>query len=220
MHCSRFAPNGWRRVLARNDNGSYIRKQQLRRRLREKLGDDACVLEGFTGEGRLYRGCWAGLRGATIDLDGDKVAAAAAERPTWAVYCGDTEQALLAGWMAHVPWDVLDLDPYGSPWHFLQAWFVSSRVRASTTHVMVTDGFFTRRGLAFPCRALWPTARRERMTISTRMYEDTVRERLGQWARDAGCTIGRLDSIPDHMMRLYQIEVHSSRGCSSSVGIA
>ncbi|MEO0987504.1 MAG: hypothetical protein AAFY20_18490 [Cyanobacteria bacterium J06639_14] len=36
---------------------------------------------------------------------------------------------------------MLDVDPYGSPWPTIRAWFESDRPRAETLHVVVNDGF-------------------------------------------------------------------------------
>lgn len=165
------------------DNGSFAPKARLRVELLAALGRPR-VLEGFTGEGRLYRACWSGCAGATIDKDEGKARDAARERPTWAVYQGDTRNALRAGWMAHVPFEVVDLDAYGSPWGFVQAWFASSRARAPLTHILLTDGYMVNACTAMPCRVLFP---------GFGAGDTEIRDRAHRLTKEA-CAAGTIDN--------------------------
>jgi len=169
------------------DNGSFIAKQRARLRLVREIQPDARIFEAFAGEGRLYAGAWSDFgRGACIDKDEAKCRDAARQRPTWAVYRGDSERLLLAGIGAGVAWDVLDLDAYGSPWPFLRAWFRSTRERAGVTHVLMTDGYCARVGLATACRALFPERKGLRRDTSVPVYFESVHARVSEWAADAG----------------------------------
>lgn len=136
------------------DNSAWALKQAIRQRVADGLADGSEVLEAFAGEGKMYRSVWRRFRGACIDLDAKKAEAAACERPDWAVYMGDSIKALRGGWMAHRRFDVVDLDAYGEPWTAFGAWCDSSRARADVTSIVLTDGYFARRGLA-GCRVLW-----------------------------------------------------------------
>lgn len=145
------------------DNGSHAAKTILRQRVLAAT-PGARVLEGFTGEGRMYRSVWCdAAAGATIDILQAKARDAARERPAWAVYRGDTEKALRAGWAGHVPWEIVDLDAYGSPWPFVMAWFESRRLRAPTTTLILTDGYMRQASMANPCRALFQGQRPARV---------------------------------------------------------
>lgn len=174
-------------------NGSFGAKQLLRRQIREQAGEGARVLEGFAGEGRMYRGCWHGLRGACIDIAEAKASAAARERPHWACYRADTEKALAAGLGSLQRWDVVDLDAYGSPWKFLRAYLTSRRLFAPVTHIVLTDGYMVQRNSTNPCQALFPAMKGQaeessggkrltRMNIERDEYLEIAAARVQGWA--------------------------------------
>lgn len=207
------------------DNGSFVAKQRIRAELRAHLGAPT-VLEGFAGEGRLYRACWAGLRGATIDKNEAKARDAGRERgSSWAVYLGDTLKALGAGWMAHHPFDVVDLDAYGSPWPFLRAWLTGRRARASRTHVLLTDGYMATASISPRCVALFAspavdrpqhidTMRRPlRMDVPAALYLETARIRIQEWM-PAGGSLLRFETVADKRMRLHSLEFAFALGSS------
>jgi len=193
----------------KRDNGSAAAKAKFRNAVARSLPDEARILEGFAGEGRMYRACWSAFSGATIDKNETKARDAARARPTWAVYSGDTERALWAGWMSRVPFDVVDLDAYGSPWPFVRAWFDSERTRAPTTHLVLTDGYMRQASMAPPCRALFPNRKGQRFDCRPEMYHSAMVDRLAEWSGDAGLRAELVRSVKDRNMVLHQIEVRS-----------
>lgn len=143
-----------------SDNGSWVAKQSLRDAVAAVRSGP--VLECFAGEGRMYRACWIGRRGITNDKDPLKARDAAAARPTWGVYSGDTERMLRAGWGAETPFGIVDVDAYGEPWPFVAAWYDSPRVRAPITELVLTDGYMAQASLAPLSRVLFGGRGRER----------------------------------------------------------
>lgn len=188
----------------KKDNGSGIAKQRIRLDVAQQLEPDAQILEGFCGEGQMFATCWGMFRGATMDRDEMKIAEATRRRPRWACYIGNTENALRDGWMGHVPFDVVDLDAYGSPWPFVRAWALSTRRRAASTTMILTDGYMRRASLAMPCRALFP-GHKGRMDVSPALYHEAVLARLAEWSSPWGALHLRR-SVRDKRMVLHIVE--------------
>lgn len=190
------------------DNGSGVAKARLRSRLAASLPADARILEGFAGEGHLYRVCWRPFGGATIDRDDAKARASAIERPSWAVYRGDTEKALLFGWLGKQIFDVVDLDCYGSPWLFVRAWFLGVRARAAVTTLILTDGYLARASLSWLDATLFGGAKRMRQNVSPQLYHETAAAKLSSWASRAGEQIASFDTyVLSH--RAHSIQMHA-----------
>lgn len=194
------------------DNGSFVAKQRQRLRVAACLPPGARVLDGFAGEGRIWRGCWSSFAGACLDKDERKVREAARERAGWACYAGDTERALGGGFMRHVPFDVVDLDAYGSPWPFLWAWLRSERVRAPLTHVFLTDGYMRQASRARACSALFPGAKGRNQDMPPELYLATVRAKVGEWSAPAGVVPSEMDTIAHRYMRLHYLTFATPSG--------
>jgi hypothetical protein len=180
------------------DNGSGPAKARLRARLTRGLPPESRILDLFAGEGYLYRQVWRRfVRGATLDKDEAKVRAAAEERPTWACYGGDAKRLLESGWLAAVPFDVVDVDCWGSPWSFVEAWF-RPRQRRPTTLLILTDKYATHRSISTPDRALFGQGAARR-TLTETDYRDAVLRLLSRLDAEAGTTteileVGALDN--------------------------
>lgn len=185
-------------------NGSHLQKQRIRLRIRRQyLDDDASVLEAFAGEGRIYRGCWAGLRGVCIDIAKNKASAAARERPRWACYAADSEKALAAG-LGSQPHDVCDLDAFGAPWKFAKAYLQSRRQFAPVTHLVMTDGYLRQRGRV-PDRCLFPDAEEKgAVSLSVGAYLELAEQRLASWLPH-GMTAEWVDVVLPKSMALYHV---------------
>lgn len=205
---------------AQKDNGSLRAKQRQRLRFTAELGDDARVLEGFTGKGAMYRACWSRFaRGATIDKDEAKVRQACKRRPYWACYAGHTDRALAAGWMGHWAFDVVDLDAYGSPWPFVRAWFTPCDRRvADVTHLFLTDGYMRQASIATRCRALFPEQRGQRGDMPGELYLETAQARVAQWAAGVGSAVEWVETRRDQRMALHYLRV-SKLGCGEGDAI-
>lgn len=192
------------------DNQSSEVKVRMRRRLvqRMRLSSADRILEGFAGEGEMWRRVWCDFRGATIDRDEDKARLAAERRRGWAVYCGDTIRALRAGWMGHEAFRVVDLDAYGSPWPVLRAWFQGERTRAPETAILLTDGYGIHAAISSPCGVLFPERKQgERRDVSPAEYLAQVDQRIGTWAGEAGLEVTREDPLTDRHMLFHLLWV-------------
>jgi hypothetical protein len=192
-------------------NGSGIAKQRLRQQETRDLPRTVLVLEGFAGAGELYRTCWSGWRGYCLDERDDVIRRAAIERPDWGCYQGDTERALRFGFMAHVPFGVVDLDCFGSPWRFLVAWLESDRERAETTRLFLTDGHMAKVGICATEKTLFPGLTGDNMRgMSHEEYLQTVDMRLAEWGEKAGLSLIRHRTIKDKNMRLHYLTAKRS----------
>lgn len=127
------------------DNSTLWDKVKLRRSALEQLSNPI-VMETHGGEGHLFRACYSEFtHGVVFEKDPRKTAILAQQRPTWAVYEADCEVAIATGAGNHLPVNFLDVDPWGTPWPVIEAFFTSNRRFSETLHVVVNDG--TRRVL-------------------------------------------------------------------------
>lgn len=174
--------------MPKRDNGSLGAKAKVRRAV---MFDGASVLECFAGSGAMYRQAWSSAAfGACLDENSDKIHAAAMEREGWACYAGDTPRAIRHGFMAHVPFDIVDVDAYGSPWESVRAWLVSRRSRAALTVLVVTDGTWSRIGFAGIPKILLASDQEDRKQGWTReRYFERVRAKLDSWAQESGLQV-------------------------------
>lgn len=122
------------------DNSTFDLKRRLRLSVLRQI-DKPVVMETHGGIGKLYASCYSSIqRGVVFERDPNKANFLARQRPSWAVYQCDVERALQAGVGAHLEVTFLDLDPYGSPWPAVSAFFSSGRPFASTMAIVVNDG--------------------------------------------------------------------------------
>lgn len=98
-------------------------------------------METHGGFGTLFDACYGHIqRGIVFEKQAEKADTLSLQRPTWAVYEADCEAALEAGAGAHLAIDLLDVDPYGSCWDTIEAFFSSDRPFAERMTVVVNDG--------------------------------------------------------------------------------
>lgn len=187
------------------DNGAGSAKIRFRLQATRHLPDTALVLDVFAGEGLMWRRCWQRFHGATLDVMAAKVRRAAKERQAWACYRGDALRALRAGWMGHVPWDVIDLDCYGSPWRFVRAWMLSPRARAERTVVILTDGY-SQRPIAID-RAIFGAGYNGQVT--TEAIREVLSRRLPEWGEAQNLAARVTRTARCRSMLLHQLEVVS-----------
>jgi hypothetical protein len=122
------------------DNKTKQQKISLRRRMLREV-EHPVVMETHGGAGVLWRECYSHIAdGVVFEKDPSKTKRLAQQRPDWAVYEGECENALLHGVGAHLPINFLDLDPYGEPWTAMDAFFESERPRPERMIVVVNDG--------------------------------------------------------------------------------
>lgn len=124
------------------DNSSLEFKSKQRREVCETIGRPPVVLEAY-GEfgivfGRAYRefDAW----GVTLDKDQKKVHHLAVQRPNWIVCRGDSARLIEAGLCGWMPFDILDVDAWGSPWPVVLGFFKSERAIKSPLWIVATDG--------------------------------------------------------------------------------
>lgn len=145
------------------DNSTFPAKVELRRLALQQVAHPV-VLETHGGYGELYDACYYGAatEGVVFERDARRTAFLCRQRPEWAVYEGECELHLAAGVGAHLCVNVLDVDPYGSAWGAIQAFFGSSRPFAGKMVVVVNDGlrYGTRLGRAWQIETLQPLVQR------------------------------------------------------------
>lgn len=124
----------------KKDNSTYWQKVKLRRSALSKI-ETPIVMETNGGLGKLYEAVYSKVQqGIVFEKQSAKVDVLAKQRPRWSVYEGDCIAALSAGIGAHLEINLLDIDPYGSPWPIVDGFFASVRPRARTLHIVVNDG--------------------------------------------------------------------------------
>ena len=174
------------------DNTTFKQKAALRRALLSAI-DQPVIMETHGGIGALYRACYSHIKsGVVFEKSPDKTAVLAGQRPTWAVYEADCEKAIAAGAGAHLMVTFLDIDPYGSPWETMQAFFSSARPRASRLAIAVNDGLRNRIkiGQAWHTDALLPVV----ATFGNNLYPlylDVCRFLVAHHAKAAGYQLRR-----------------------------
>jgi len=130
------------------DNSSYALKLRLRQNALAELGSiEPVVLESHAGAGKIFARCYSFVKeGMAFDIDPEKSIKLAKQRPTWAIFENRSEAAIQAGVGDHLAFNFIDIDPYGSPWPVVDAYWQSSRARPDKIVMVVNDG--TRQGLA------------------------------------------------------------------------
>ena len=127
------------------DNSTFQHKVELRREALAILADKGIerpiIMETHGGTGKLFDALYAHLdRGVVFEKDEAKSAILGKQRPTWAVYECDCVVAIKGGVGGHLPIDLLDVDPWGSVWEIIEAFFTSGRQFEDTMIVVVNDG--------------------------------------------------------------------------------
>lgn len=122
------------------DNSTFPKKLSLRRSALENV-ESPVIMETHGGNGKLFEKCYSScLSGIVFEKDPKKANLLAEQRPTWAVYEGDCVAALSNGIGVHLDINFLDIDPYGSPWDVIDAFFEGDRNLPDTLNVVVNDG--------------------------------------------------------------------------------
>lgn len=113
----------------------------LRLNLLRLLTEAPVVMETHGGAGRIWFRCYrSAAAGIVFEKDATKAELLSRQRPTWSVYEGDCVKAIAAGAGRHLPINLVDCDPYGSPWDVLAAFFQSQRPWPTVLGVAVNDG--------------------------------------------------------------------------------
>lgn len=123
------------------DNDTLEEKLSWRREALRLVATEPVALECYGGWGLLGRELYRDIRrGVVMEKASPRCALLAELRPTWSVYEGDTIRMLRVGAGRHLTINYLDVDPYGSPWETLHAFFESTRPFAQRMVVVAHDG--------------------------------------------------------------------------------
>jgi len=197
------------------DNSTFQQKVLIRQEMLKRMaaaGAAPVIMETHGGYGKLYAVCYADVqRGVVFEKDADKAGRLALQRPTWAVYQADCEQALSYGGGAHLCVTALDIDAYGSPFETLQAFMESDRPRADRLWLVVNDGLRqnARLGDAWSVEALKPAVAHFGNQLDP-IYLDACRYLVELHAGKAGYKVkhfggwytGRLGQVTHYMEEL------------------
>ena len=187
------------------DNSTFADKVRLRRAVLAACDRPPVVLETHGGWGRIYDRTWFKAEaGVVIEKAEKKAEALALQRPAWRVYEGDSLKSIRAGLARDVRFDVVDLDPYGSPMDYLSALALSAREWPDRWHLVVNDGLRQKckLGGSWNVKALQQVVQRRGNDLYP-VYLDVARELVAEFARTIGFELsawhgyytGHLDSM-------------------------
>lgn len=145
------------------DHSTLKQKLEIRKRMTDDMrgrGIVPVIVEAYGGRGDVFRRAYPLVtHGAVFEREPKKIDTLVWQRPTWAVYQGDTPSLLRAGIGGHLAATVFDLDPYGQPWDAIQGFFESMseglRETPDIFYVVANDG--ARQYLRRKAAAIWST---------------------------------------------------------------
>lgn len=178
------------------DNSTRSQKVMLRHTALQLLGDETpVILETHGGWGDLWSALYSHVEdGLVFETDPDKAIRLAEQRPTWSVYQADCEISLKGGAGSHLTFNFMDVDPYGSPWEAIQAYFASDRPFAGRMVLVVNDGLRKRAGMtAWHIDILQPWIEKYGNHNMFRAYPQVVPELLGGLVAAAGYEVRHFD---------------------------
>lgn len=176
----------------KKDNSTFRLKASLRKKALQYL-DVPIVMETHGGAGKLFSACYGSVEtGIVFEKNPDKVKLLGLQRPTWRVYEADCEVSILAGVGGDLPINLLDIDPYGSPWDVIDAFFKSDREREPLLCVAVNDGLRVnvRTGSSWHVGALQSAVSKYGNDLHD-IYLDICQEMLKEKASEAGYDLTR-----------------------------
>ncbi len=126
----------------KRDNSTLRYKVMVRQELMDRLpSKNLCVMETHGGTGAIYHRCYRHINnGVVFEKLDNKVNILARQRPTWRVYQADCISSIRAGIAKDMAINLLDIDPYGSCWETIAAFFESDRSFAPVMGIAVNDG--------------------------------------------------------------------------------
>ena len=176
------------------DNSTFRSKAKLRKKALAML-DAPCVMETHGGYGAIYDECYrsSDIPGVVFEKNPVKADALAKQRPTWAVYECDCVAAIAEGVGFHIPVNLFDIDPYGSPWDVIDAILSQSDKLPPTVVMAVNDGLrhSVEKGVGWKVSQLHPAAQRFGAASLHRRYLDVCEFTMQQKAVEAGYALDR-----------------------------
>ena len=139
----------------KKDNSTFSSKRSDRLKTLQEI-DIPVVMETHGGWGKVFASCYSPYEGCVFENDRVKADFLASQRPGWAVYRGDAEKAIRLGAGSHLGINLLDCDPYGSPWPYISAFFETRRSFEPIMAVVANDGMRhkLKRGASWSCEVL------------------------------------------------------------------
>ncbi len=176
------------------DNSTFRSKAKLRKKAMAML-DAPCVMETHGGYGAIYDECYrrAGLPGVVFEKNPIKADALAKQRPNWAVYECDCVAAISEGVGFHIPVNLFDIDPYGSPWDVVDAILSQSDRLPAVIVMAVNDGLRQKVQMngGWDVAQLMPAVRHFGAAGMYRNYLDVCEFVMQHKAVEAGFALGR-----------------------------
>lgn len=143
-------------TAVQKDNSTGDAKIRFRRAVLHEAPPAPLVLETHGGFGRIFERTWFKAAGGLVmEKVEEKAEALARQRQTWRVYQGDSLKLIQAGVARDMRFDIVDLDPYGSPVEYLDALASSGREWPDRWQLVVNDGLRKRLRLG----VAWSTPR-------------------------------------------------------------
>jgi hypothetical protein len=172
------------------DNSDLAGKLLVRRAALEALGGErARVLDCFAGEGHMFEKAW---NVAEAYLGIERRFARPAGDPRGECWRGDNRM-LVDRAFAREPWNIVDLDAYGSPWQLLRR--VARAATGSRLVVTLTCGLSRSMcgSTSLPrwARQLTGATGLSYTGMMVRWYDDVVRWTIAYCVRDSGLVVAR-----------------------------
>ena len=173
------------------DNRTGEAKIRLRRAVLAAAPPGPVVLETHGGFGRIYDRTWfKASTGLVMEKVEEKAEALARQRATWRVYQADSLKLLQAGVARDMRFDIVDLDPYGSPIEYLDALASTDRQWPDRWQLVVNDGLRKRLrlGVAWSHPRTHAYVRRHGNNLYP-VYLQVVREIVEEFAASIGFSV-------------------------------
>ena len=170
------------------DNSTLRSKCDLRRSLLAEIPNPV-ILEPYGGKGVIWWHCYQDvLQGTVIEKQEDKAETLARQRPTWAVFCGDSIAVLRSGACRRLTYNYIDIDPYGEPWETIDLVFGGAAPLARRVGIVVHDGLRSnlRMNTAWKVKAMQQTVAKWGNERVHDNYVAICREMLEKKAEQAG----------------------------------
>lgn len=177
----------------KRDNSTFPQKVALRQEALRLLYASPVIMETHGGVGKLFDAVYAHVeQGVVFEKDADKTAVLGKQRPSWAVYEADCVTALQEGVGSHLAVNFLDIDPYGSCWDVIDAFFMSDRQFANRMIVVVNDGLrqSLALGKAWAIKQMQPMVNKYGNDLHP-VYLDICRELITEKVSSVGYSLDR-----------------------------
>lgn len=122
------------------DNGQIDNKLKIRQKALSLMDEDPFVLETHAGYGAIYARLYSGFYGVAIEKNPSKIDHLVKQRVSWAIYEGDADKVAGVISTVHPEINFVDIDPYGSPFNTLDAFFSGQVYKPKKIVIAINDG--------------------------------------------------------------------------------